>query len=190
LNDRSVILMDNKKTKKDLIMSVALEEFAEFGYHATSVHTIAKKANVSKGLLYNYFESKEDLLKEIIFAGLKILSDIFDPDKDGVLTEDEFEFLIEKVFNVLKENLGIWRLYFSLLMKSGVQEIIKEPMYQYMEPFLQILNNYYKRQGKKNPEIWSVFFGSVLDGISVNFISEPELYPLEEIKKLIINVLK
>lgn len=182
--------MDNTKTKKELIMSVALEEFAEFGYHATSVNTIAKKANVSKGLLYNYFESKEDLLKGVIFGGLKILSDIFDPDKDGVLNEDEFEFFIDKVFDILKENIGIWRLYFSLLMKSGVQEIIKEPMYQYMEPFMKTLNEYYKRQGKKNPEIWSVFFGSVLDGVSIDFISEPELYPLEEIKKLIINVLK
>jgi len=55
---------------------------------------------------------------------------------------------------------------------------------------MKTLNDYYKKQGKKNPEIWSVFFGSVLDGISVNFISEPELYPLEEIKKLIIKVLK
>ncbi|RLD52739.1 MAG: hypothetical protein DRI94_02125 [Bacteroidetes bacterium] len=36
-------------------MTVALEEFAEFGYHATSDHTIAKKADVSKGLLYNLF---------------------------------------------------------------------------------------------------------------------------------------
>ena len=182
--------MDTKKTKKDLIMTVALEEFAEFGYHATSVHTIAKKADVSKGLLYNYFESKEDLLKEVIFGGLKTLFDIFDPNKDVVLTEDEFDSFIDKVFDVLKENIGIWRLYFSLLMKSGVQEIIKEPMYQYIEPFMKTLNDYYKKQGKKNPEIWSVFFGSVLDGISVNFISEPELYPLEEIKKLIINVLK
>ncbi|RLD52738.1 MAG: hypothetical protein DRI94_02120 [Bacteroidetes bacterium] len=75
-------------------------------------------------------------------------------------------------------------------MKSGVKEIIKEPMYQYMEPFMKTLNDYYKKQGKKNPEIWSVFFGSVLDGISVNFISEQELYPLEDIKKLIINILK
>jgi len=182
--------MNNTKTKKELIMTVALEEFAEFGYHATSVNTIAKKANVSKGLLYNYFENKEDLLTEIIFGGLKVLSDIFDPDKDGILNENEFEFFIDKVFDILKENIGIWRLYFSLLMKSGVQEIIKEPMYQYLEPFMKTLNEYYKRQGKKNPEIWSVFFGSVLDGVSIDFISEPELYPLEEIKKLIINILK
>lgn len=182
--------MNNTKTKKELIMSVALEEFAEFGYHATSVNTIAKKANVSKGLLYNYFENKEDLLTEIIFGGLKVLSDIFDPDKDGILNENEFEFFINKVFDILKENIGIWRLYFSLLMKSGVQEIIKEPMYQYLEPFMKTLNEYYKRQGKKNPEIWSVFFGSVLDGVSIDFISEPELYPLDEIKKLIINILK
>ena len=47
-------------------MDVALEHFANEGYHATTINHIAKHAGISKGLMYNYFESKEALLKAII----------------------------------------------------------------------------------------------------------------------------
>ena len=55
-----------RKEKKDHIMEVALELFAENGFHATSISQIAKKAGISKGLTYNYFESKKELLDELI----------------------------------------------------------------------------------------------------------------------------
>ena len=50
-----------KKEKRLIIENAALEVFAEDGYHHASVSKIAKKAGVSKGLMYNYFHNKEDL---------------------------------------------------------------------------------------------------------------------------------
>lgn len=46
---------------KDKILQAALALFAEKGFHTTSVSQIAEAAGVSKGLTYNYFESKEKL---------------------------------------------------------------------------------------------------------------------------------
>ena len=51
-----------RKQKKELILESALELFAENGFHATSISQIAKKAGISKGLIYNYFESKNEIL--------------------------------------------------------------------------------------------------------------------------------
>ncbi|HET6559885.1 MAG TPA: TetR/AcrR family transcriptional regulator, partial [Prolixibacteraceae bacterium] len=55
-----------REEKRKLILETALELFAENGYHGTSISHITKKAGISKGLLYNYFVSKEDVLKNII----------------------------------------------------------------------------------------------------------------------------
>ena len=52
-------------------MDAALELFVTYGYQGTTISQIAKKASVSKGLLYNYFKSKEELLHEIIRAHLQ-----------------------------------------------------------------------------------------------------------------------
>ena len=56
-----------RKDRKQAIMDTALEVFASHGYESTSISMIAKKAGVSKGLMYNYFESKEDLLAHIMW---------------------------------------------------------------------------------------------------------------------------
>lgn len=179
-----------RANKKELIMNAALEEFAEFGYHRTSIDKVSKRANISKGLLYNYFENKEDLLKSIIIKGLKLIVEIFDPNKDGFLTEDKFEFFIEQTFEILQKNMPFWKLYFSIITKAGVVEIIKEPMEEYLKPFINTMIDYYNRHEKKNPVAHALLFGATLDGISLNYIMQPEMFPLEEIKKLIIDKFK
>ena len=48
------------------ITAAALAAFAENGYAATRVDDVAKRAGVSKGLLYLYFKTKEELFKAVI----------------------------------------------------------------------------------------------------------------------------
>ncbi|AQY50749.1 TetR family transcriptional regulator [Listeria weihenstephanensis FSL R9-0317] len=47
--------------KRDKILKVAVEEFAEHGYKAASTNQICEVAGVSKGLIFHYFGSKEKL---------------------------------------------------------------------------------------------------------------------------------
>jgi len=55
-----------KEDRPDEITQAALAAFAENGYSATRVDEVAKRAGVSKGLLYLYFKTKEDLFKAVI----------------------------------------------------------------------------------------------------------------------------
>jgi AcrR family transcriptional regulator len=113
---------DIREEKKTLIMDVALERFASEGYHNSTISHIAKQAGISKGLMYNYFESKEELLEEIISRSMREISQYFDPDKDGLLSEEEFELFIRKYFLIIKENLSFWRLYYQLLQQKDVRD--------------------------------------------------------------------
>jgi AcrR family transcriptional regulator len=111
-----------REEKKTLIMDVALEHFAKEGYHSTTITQIAKNAGISKGLMYNYFDSKESLLSEIIMRSVKEGYKYFDKDRDGHLTEEEFEFFVRKIWLILKEKKSFWRLVFQLLMQNDVRE--------------------------------------------------------------------
>lgn len=55
-----------KEDRPQEITAAALEAFSEKGYAATRVTDVARKAGVSKGLLYLYFKTKEDLFKAVI----------------------------------------------------------------------------------------------------------------------------
>jgi len=55
-----------KEDRPQEITEAALLAFAEKGYDATRVDEVAKRAGVSKGLLYLYFKTKEDLFKAVI----------------------------------------------------------------------------------------------------------------------------
>lgn len=55
-----------KEDRPAEITQAALAAFAEKGYAGTRVDDVAKRAGVSKGLLYLYFKTKEDLFKAVI----------------------------------------------------------------------------------------------------------------------------
>jgi len=111
-----------REEKKNLIMDTALEHFAREGYHATTINHIAKHAGISKGLMYNYFDSKEALLKAIILKSILEIYNYFDIDRDGYLSEEEFEFFVRKISVILREKRSFWRLFFQILMQNDVRE--------------------------------------------------------------------
>lgn len=57
--------MDIMQNKRDKIMDAALELFAERGFNATTVPTIALNAEVGAGTIYRYFEHKEALVNAV-----------------------------------------------------------------------------------------------------------------------------
>ena len=62
---------EQKERRKQEIMQAALELFVSKGYAATKITDIAKRANISTGLIFHYFESKENLYEELIQMGLE-----------------------------------------------------------------------------------------------------------------------
>lgn len=54
--------LNDETSPKQYLLDVATRLFAEHGFGQTSVREIVAAANVSKGALYHYFESKDDML--------------------------------------------------------------------------------------------------------------------------------
>jgi hypothetical protein len=116
-----------REEKKALIIDAALLLFADRGFHATTISDIAKRADISKGLMYNYFEGKEDLLGEII---RKSFAEIFDspgigfPDlsSDRQISPDEFGLIVRRLSRLLRDKSTFWRLLFQVFMQPGVRK--------------------------------------------------------------------
>lgn len=175
-----------RSEKKQVIINAALSLFAEKGYHLTSISLIAEKANISKGLMYNYFTSKEELLAAILDHGFKQILYSFDINNDNNISDEEFEHHIHSMFSMLNENKDFWKLYFSLFVQPTLKEIVAQKMIEWYAPLLSMLKDFFERKGVDDPETEALIFGSLLDGIGFNYLMAPSLYPIEKVKKQLI----
>ncbi len=171
-----------REERKSQIKEVALEIIFEEGVQNTSISKIAKRAGISKGLLYNYYESKEEMIKEIIFEGMEQFMKIFDPNNDGVLTDDEAKYFIDEMFNILKSNIKYWKLYFYVLLQPKVMAIIQDKFLTITELFMKMLISYFAQKGSKNPMADTRMIVAILDGICLHYILDPKQFPMDEIK--------
>ena len=177
-----------RETRKKAIMDTALELFARDGFDTTSISKIAARAGISKGLLYNYFDGKEDLIRSIIFNGLDILMYYMDPNKDGVLTREEMKYFIEEMFNTLKNESRYWRLYFNVFFQPHVLKLVEKRIAVLIQSYLKMLYEYFVSTGSEDPETDAIFFGALLDGIGFQFMVNPDHFPLEKVKKKLISL--
>ena len=60
--------------------------------------------------------SKEELLKSVIDFSMTEILDYFDPNKDGILTQDEFELFIRNTFRLMREEREFYTLFFGLII--------------------------------------------------------------------------
>ncbi|MBN1598174.1 MAG: TetR/AcrR family transcriptional regulator [Bacteroidales bacterium] len=176
-----------REERRQKIMDSALDLFAKNGYDNTSISQIASKADISKGLLYNYFKSKEDLLEAILNTGIDELMDVFDPNKDGVLEVSEMKFFLEEMFKILKKHRVFWRLYFSVTTQPSVFKLVEKRIEEIYKPLTKMTVDYFTRQGHENPTAEAILFGALLDGISFDYVLKPDIFPIEMVKKELIN---
>lgn len=69
------VSQEHKTKVKETIMKAAIKNFSKTGYAITKMDEISKTAEVSKGTLYLYFQSKEDLFESICKSNQQILID-------------------------------------------------------------------------------------------------------------------
>lgn len=69
------VSVEHRTKVKDAITQAAIKNFSKTGFASTKMDDIAKTADVSKGTLYLYFQSKEQLFESICKSNQQILID-------------------------------------------------------------------------------------------------------------------
>ncbi len=102
--------------KQEKILNAALTLFAEEGFKSTSTSKVAKRAEVSEGLIFRHFGNKDGLLEAIIQMGedqakLLFADILMETDPKNVLRK-----FIEIGLNTSKdkEAIDFWKLQFKI----------------------------------------------------------------------------
>ena len=104
---------ERRDERRDGILDVARDCFLADGYAGTSMSSIAARLGGSKGTLYNYFKSKEELFEAVMQRQCGALAEtLFDVDHDGDDVRERLQHFAGKFLTLLltPESLGIHRV--------------------------------------------------------------------------------
>jgi len=126
--------------KRRLILEATLALIAEKGIHATPMSQISKRAGVSPGTIYHYFENKEVLINELYLAQKQALSADALRGYDSQKPYSERFLLIWQ--NAL-DNLLVHPARLSFLEQCSASPIIstavQEEGYRYLAPVIEFV---------------------------------------------------
>ena len=109
-------LLDNTVEKNKLkIEQAALALFTRKGFHGTTVREIARKAGVSMGKLYIYYETKEDIFIDLVERSGKHMEALRQKELMPLMNSPDPETLKKlamAIGRIVSENLDYWRLMY------------------------------------------------------------------------------
>lgn len=167
------------------ILNAAFNLMAKNGYESTSISQIAKEAGVSKGLMYNYFSSKEELLQALInktlHEGDEIIESLFS-DNPVVTLENVFKWF----FDELRKKPSEWRFASEIMLKADKYTFVKEMITAKMNEYVKMIGGLLNELGFKNPAQEAYIIAALFDGIGFGYLVVGENYPIDEIEKYLI----
>ncbi len=168
------------------ILNIALELFAQKGFKGTTISDIAKAAGVSKGLAYNYFNSKDDLMKAVLNLLIIEMEKLFTTIKTIHDPYEKLRVIIETTFSNLKRDEKFWRLYTSFSLQPEVMEDSEILANNYLNEGFKLLENIFKQIGIKNPKNEAKLLGAIIDGMCFHYILNTDKYPLRQMKNFLL----
>lgn len=179
-----------RQASKEKIRAAAMELFIKQGYYATSISDIAKQAGISKGLLYNYYKGKEELLSEMVEARIKEVVEVMEEAFTLNTPSEQLEHIINGAIDNIHQKPELHRFYLHLQTQPESDEelikyshlIIEENARQF-----EFQCKIFESMGETEPRKRSLYFSSVLQGIMLMISTYQQGFPIEEIKNQIIS---
>lgn len=171
---------------KSQILATALELFSQNGFEKTSIREIAKTANISLGLLYNYFKGKDELLGAILKEGIEDIKHSFTFPSDD---PDPLKTLLENIFHILHEKRQHWRLLHSIRMQNSIMKKYENEQEEIKAYILTELSLILEKMGYTQPLPEAILLFASIDGLAGHFLLN-EKYPIYKMAALLLEKYK
>ncbi len=141
------VVPEYKEEARSRILEAANQVFAEKGYRQATMDDVAKKLGVSKGALYLYFASKEELFEAICRTALRALKDIlyssFNVKMNPLESASEF---FDKMLKQYGSNPG---LSFEILSEASRNPALRRVLKENQDEYTEILMGFLQELRKK-----------------------------------------
>lgn len=168
---------------KQKIFNSAMTLFEQQGYFKTTISEITKYAGVSKGLVYNYFSSKELLLIGLLEHATEKMQRQATTLTTDVSVESSITQFIDSYFSFLQEEKSFLKLQLSLMLSPELKTVVMSSVQERAELLLKMVVDWLKQLKTESAKQKARLMIALLDGIALHYLSIYEKYPLSSMKK-------
>jgi AcrR family transcriptional regulator len=134
------VVPEYKEEAKNRILESANKVFAEKGYHEATMDDIAKRLGVSKGAIYLYFPSKEDLFEAMCKTAPQAFKEIlFSSFRDEANPVERATHFFDKMLKLSASNPG---LSFEILSEASRNPTLKRILKQNHAEYEEVLTGF------------------------------------------------
>jgi len=112
--------------KQEKILQTAIAEFAEHGFDGANINIIAKKAGISVGSMYKYFNTKHDLYLMVVSSSVDKLNSVLNKI---IGCKVDFLSTVEKIIRAIqvysRENTYLTKLYNEMTTENNPEVVGK-----------------------------------------------------------------
>jgi len=178
-----------REKSKENILNSALKLFSKKGFFNTSIRQIATQANISNGLMYNYFKSKEDLLVEIVNKSFTLMNSVIINDKE-LNANEKIEQTINKTFDLIQNKKKLLRMMLQIGLQAEKFEFVNKMIAKKYDEEIEILADSFQKIGIVNNKIEASIFLATLDGIMLQYMIMKNEIPFNEMRNAMIEKYK
>lgn len=164
---------------REQILSAAGECFRERGFKATTMHEIAKRAGMSVGNLYNYFDGKDAIIDEIAKREVDRLAKEVDEVVNGRMSIQEQR---EQFFESLRHRLTLSRarVKIELYEEAAKNERLGLILTRSDEQLRELIKKMHRSRNAENLseeelDVRVELDMALCDGLSFRLIANPKL---------------
>ncbi|TYP91983.1 transcriptional regulator, TetR family [Fodinibius salinus] len=175
-----------REQRSQSIINAALKLFAENGVANTSISQIAKEADTSKGLIYNYFSGKRDLLHNVIQEGMEKMPLDMPAPQTKMQARQQLELTLDQMHELAVEGKLFWKFYAELLFQLVRNEELSKEFEDEFNLFIDFFTTLLDCMDYPDPQINGRILAAKLDGILLHglyYDNYPTKQIFEQIKK-------
>ena len=160
---------DRQADRRRQILAAAVKVFADKGFHASRVGDIAEEAGIAYGLVYHYYESKEDLLETIFrMTWTEMLARVREVEEAGVPAAEAVRQVTALLLRTWRRNPDLVRvLVREVTRNQHIQREIEE-ITQAMEALERIIQRGQESgefRSELDPRLGAVVFYGALEEV-------------------------
>lgn len=178
------------------IQGAALTEFAERGFHAATMARIAERAGVAKGLIYNYYATKDELLTALVAERLRSLAADATEIPPDASARDVLRLRVDQAVERAVTEHDFYRIYFGLLLQPAMAPVIAQveaSLATELDAEATRLATAFA-QVSEHPSTDLLLFQLALNGLALTLLIRPELrerpdaFPLAALRERLVEL--